>query len=84
MLKRFLQGFLNFGGLSPKRSGNLSRRDFLILTGGMFVMGKYLSPHFQVAEVQCHGTGKLPWDDGIDQDEFMKFLTLLEEIRKGW
>ena len=47
-------------------------------------MGKYLSPHFQVSEVRCHGTGKLPWDDGIDQEEFMMFLTLLEEIRKEW
>ena len=84
MLKRFLQGFLNFGGLSPKRSGNLNRRGFLILTGGMFLMGKYLSPHFQAEEVRCHGTGKLPWDDGIEQEDFMKFLTLLEEIRKEW
>ena len=47
-------------------------------------MGKYLSPHFTVSECNCNETLKLPWDDGIDQDEFMAFLTLMEEIRKEW
>ena len=50
----------------------------------MFLMGKYLSPHFTASECNCNGTGKLPWDDGLDKDQFMAFLELLEAIRKEW
>ena len=84
MFRNFMKNCLNFTGRFPRKFGKVSRREFLFLTGGMFLMGKYLSPHFQAEEVRCHGTGKLPWDDGIDQEEFMQFLTLLEEIRKEW
>jgi len=84
MFRNFMKNCLNFTGRFPRKFGKVSRREFLFLTGGMFLMGKYLSPHFQAEEVRCHGTGKLPWDDGIEQEDFMKFLTLLEEIRKEW
>jgi hypothetical protein len=84
MVRSFLKNLMNFTGWFPRKSTKLGRRDFLILTGGMFVMGKYLSPHFTASECNCNGTGKLPWDDGLDKDQFMAFLELLEAIRKEW
>jgi len=84
MVRNFLKNLLNYSGWFPRKSTKVSRREFLFLTGGMFVMGKYLSPHFTASECNCNGTGKLPWDDGLEQDQFMAFLELLEAIRKEW
>lgn len=84
MLKNFLFNCLNFTGIYPRKSSDIGRREFLFLTGGMFLMNKYLSPHFTRNECNCNGSSKLPWDDGLEQDQFMAFLTLMEEIRKEW
>ena len=84
MVKNFLQNCLNYTGLFPRKFGKRTRREFLFLAGGMFIMGKYLSPHFTEAECNCNGTGRLPWDDGLEKDQFMAFLELLEAIRKEW
>ena len=49
-------------------------------------MGKktYLSPHFTEEECQCKLTKSLPWDHGLEKDDFLGFLDLLEAIRTEW
>ena len=84
MLSGFLNRFLTFTGGLLKQSLNPTRRQFLILSGGSLIMGKYLSPHFTVEECQCSLTKSLPWDHGLEKDDFLKFLDLLEAIRKEW
>ena len=59
----------------PKFS--LKRREFLVqpvLLYGVFMAGKYLTPHFTVEEMKCKGTGICTMDE--------VFMELLEEIRK--